>query len=185
MKEFTIDIDDARQMTELSRNAYVGFVVEKGPYKGLNYTAVAAAEYTGPLLAALVAVEESLEAANAESMNGSFFDRQYTDMEIMLSDETNERLMNISKINKFASGMNQNLHVRCTQYMLDRAMYQREIASKRLYRTCSTLSSARTFSRYASYFEKETLAMEFNQISSIIHELSNSTNKGTGHRATE
>ena len=50
MKELSIEVDDAKSMQDLSKNAYIGYTVDSGPYSGMRYTAFASSEYSGSVL---------------------------------------------------------------------------------------------------------------------------------------
>ena len=180
MKEFTIDLDDAIKMKDLMKNSSIGYTIEEGEYSGMSFTDDVKSGYIGPTFQALVALEGSMESS-ARSIDSpavaSTIDPYSYASDLMLSSETTRRLEKIAEINHFSPGLELSLQVNCSQFLLDQAMYNREIVPERICRKTSTLSSSKTLAKYASYFEKESLAIEYSQIEGFVNELVKPNNR--------
>lgn len=106
-------------MKDLSKSACIEFTVDAGPYYGMKCTDAATAEYTGPLLGTMVAIEKVLEASSGSSSTAS---DAKCDVNLVLADSTLQRLEKIAKVNHFPPGMELELQIRSSQYLLDQAM---------------------------------------------------------------
>jgi len=112
LKEFNIDLNDAKSMTQLSMNSHIGYTCKTGKYEGLDYSADAVMVH-GSLYSGMVAIEDML------STNTSF----KHDVDLILSDSSRQRLENISSRTKLKTGMELEFQVRASQFLIDQQMY--------------------------------------------------------------
>ena len=182
MDDFTIDLNDAVKMKALMKNSSIVYNIEEGEYGGMKFNDSVVVDHTGPLFRTLVAFESRMEfkgknddfsVASLPSLN---VDPYSYGADLILSAETTSRLEKVSKINHFPSGLELELQVKCSQFLIDQAMYHREIVAEKISRKTSTLSTPKTLLKYASYFEKESLVSEYSQLVSSYGEVSKSNN---------
>ena len=93
-------------------------------------------------------------------------------MDLLLSNDTQQRLDKISQVNHYPVGLELELQVRSSQYLLDQVMYSRELSDIRISRITSSLLSSKSLTKYTSFYEKEDLACEYLSLSTAVREMS-------------
>ena len=88
-------------------------------------------------------------------------------IDLTLTDDAKDTLHNITTANKYPPGLNLELQIRSSQFLIEQAMYSRELSAERITRSTSSFTSSRTISNYTSYFEREALAFDYYQLSAL------------------
>ena len=68
-------------------------------------------------------------------------------MDLLLSNDTQQRLDKISQVNHYPVGLELELQVRSSQYLLDQVMYSRELSDTRICRITSSLLSSKSLTK--------------------------------------